>query len=78
MFHPIYGIRSLSTIPAYIIMAVLALCFGLLLKYAYKHNTKLANIMNKGFSWGVLIFIVAIPIVVIALIIFIAYVMLNH
>ena len=50
MFHPIYGIRSLSAIPLYIIMAVLALCFGLLLKYAYKNNTRLADIMNKAFS----------------------------
>ena len=50
MFHPIYGLRSLSAIPLYIIMAVLALCFGLLLKYAYKHNTRLADIMNKAFS----------------------------
>ena len=55
MSHPIYGIRSLSAIPVYIIMAVLALCFGLLLKYSYKHNTKLADIMNKAFSRCILI-----------------------
>ena len=78
MFHPIYGIRSLSAIPVYIIMAVLALCFGLLLKYAYKHNTKLAEIMNKAFSWYMLINIILIPVALISVIIFIAYVMLSH
>ena len=59
-------------------MAVLALCLMLLLKYAYKHNTRLADIMNKAFSWYMLINIILVPIVIIALIIFIAYVMLNH
>ena len=78
MFHPIYGIRSLSAIPLYIIMAVLALCFGLLLKYAYKHNTRLAAIMNKAFSMYMLINIILAPVVLISVIIFIAYVMLKH
>ena len=78
MFHPIYGIRSLSAIPVYIIMAVLALYFGLLLKYAYKHNTRLADIMNKALSWYMLINIILAPIAIIALIIFIAYIMLKH
>ena len=78
MFHPIYGIRSLSAIPLYIIMAVLALCFGLLLKYAYKHNTRLADIMNKAFSMYMLINIILAPVVLISVIIFIAYIMLKH
>ena len=78
MFHPIYGLRSLSAIPLYIIMAVLALCFGLLLEYAYKHNTRLADIMNKAFSMYMLINIILAPVVLISVIIFIAYVMLKH
>ena len=78
MFHPIYGLRSLSAIPLYIIMAVLALCFGLLLIYAYKHNTRLADIMNKAFSMYMLINIILAPVVLISVIIFIAYVMLKH
>ena len=69
---------SLDKIPTYIIMAILVLCFGLLLKYAYKHNTKLADIMNKAFSWCMLIIIILAPVVLISVIIFIAYVMLKH
>ena len=78
MFYPIYGMRSLDKIPMYIIMVILVLCFGLLLKYAYKHNTKLADIMNKAFSWCMLINIILAPVVLISVIIFIAYVMLKH
>ena len=78
MYHPIYGSKSLGSIQVYIIIAVLALCFGLLLKYAYKHNTRLADTMNKAFSWYMLINIILVPIVMIALIIFIVYIMLKH
>lgn len=77
MYHPVYGNQSLSTIPMYIILAIFVLCFGLTLKYAYKHNTKLANIMNKIFAWSMLVNIILIPIVAISVIVFIVYIILK-
>lgn len=73
-----YGILNSKAIPVYIVLAIIALLFSLLLKYAYKHNTKFAELMNKFFSWCILIIITLAPIVIISVIIFIIFVSLKH
>lgn len=71
MFVPIYGNKNANIIPFYIIMAIVSLCFSIILAYAYKHNPKLANFMNKLFAWIALIFMIVAPFIIIAVVVFI-------
>ena len=73
-----YGMKSVETIPLYMVLMIIVLSFTLLLKFAYKYNLKLANVMNKIFSWCVLLMLVIAPVIIIAVIIFIVYVIIKY